>query len=48
MAHLNLGTDFFNGKNDLLGPYPRIPDKEKLKVILAERLMQFFQARDGS
>ncbi|XP_014475919.1 PREDICTED: uncharacterized protein LOC106745133 [Dinoponera quadriceps] len=28
-------TDFFDGRKDPFGPYPRIPDKEKLKKELA-------------
>ncbi|RLU16542.1 hypothetical protein DMN91_010610 [Ooceraea biroi] len=33
---VNMITDFHDGANDLYGPYPRIPDKEKLKKQLEE------------
>jgi hypothetical protein len=46
--HINLATDFLDGKTDPIGPYPRIPDREKLKVILRTvDTAQFFQARNG-
>lgn len=34
LLHLNIGlaTDWMHGERDPFGPYPRIPDKEKLKV----------------
>lgn len=35
-----LATDFDNGRRDLFGPYPRIPDKELLKVTFVQ-LLQF-------
>lgn len=30
---INLITDYRGGKTDPIGPYPRIPDKNRLKVI---------------
>lgn len=35
-----LATDFDNGRRDIYGPYPRIPDKELLKVTFLQ-LLQF-------
>lgn len=36
-THMSIGifTDGFYGERDPLGPYPRIPDREKLKVTFA-------------
>ncbi|KAH0955236.1 hypothetical protein HN011_011987 [Eciton burchellii] len=34
--HINLATDFLDGKTDPIGPYPRIPDREKLKKQLEQ------------
>lgn len=41
--YVNLATDFENGKNDPFGPYPRIPDKERLKVtfMIVMNIFQF-------
>ncbi|XP_032668328.1 uncharacterized protein LOC116842770 [Odontomachus brunneus] len=29
--NISIQTDYFHGARDLFGPYPRIPDAEKLK-----------------
>lgn len=44
--NINLHTDYFHGARDPFGPYPRIPDAEKLKVTFAFTRDLYCQSAD--
>ncbi|XP_024892412.1 uncharacterized protein LOC112467812 [Temnothorax curvispinosus] len=47
MVHLNvmIATDWWYGQRDLFGPYPRIPDKDRLKreIEFAKECREFIK-----